>query len=108
MDTKNVNLEGLLRDEGYEVPVRCSKCGKMLRYLGVGEYKCDACGFTEYDDYGLVRAYLEKHPGATAAQVEKATGVSQKTISLLVRQSKIEAKGGRMILEGGTYEKGKK
>ena len=107
MDKKNVNLEGLLRHDDYNVPTRCSKCGKMLKYLGVGEYKCKECGYTEYDDYGLVRAYLEQNPGATAVQVEKATGVTQKTISLLVRQSKIEVKGRRMNLEGGTDEKGK-
>lgn len=109
MDKKDVNIEGLLRDDGYNIPVRCSKCGKMLRYMGVGEYKCDECGYTEYDDYGLVRAYLEKNPGATAVQVERATGVSQKTISLLVKQCKIEMRGRGTIFEGGTDEKkGKK
>ena len=61
-----INVEGLLRNDPYNVPVRCSKCGKMLKYMGVGEYKCEACGFTEYDDYGLVRSYLEKNPGANA------------------------------------------
>lgn len=86
----DINMEGLLRDTEYNVPVRCSKCGSMLKYVGVGEYKCEACGFTEYDDYGLVRAYLEKNPGSTAVQVENATGVSQKTIANMVRSGKLE------------------
>ncbi len=89
----DVNLEGLLRNNDYEIPTRCSKCGQMLKYVGVGEYKCEACGFTEYDDYGLVRAFLEKNPGATSVQVETATGVSQKTINALVRLGKIESCG---------------
>ena len=103
----NINVEGLLRDDLYNVPVRCSKCGKMLKYLGVGEYKCEACGFTEYDDYGLVRSYLEKNPGANAVQVERATGVSRKVISVLVKQCKIEVRGRGKIFEGGTNDKGK-
>ena len=103
----NINLEGLLRGDMYNVPVRCSKCGKMLKYLGVGEYKCEECGFTEYDDYGLVRAYLEKNPGANAVQVEKATGVSRKVIAVLVKQCKIEIKGQGRFLEGGTHDKRK-
>ena len=103
-----INVEGLLRNDPYNVPVRCSKCGKMLKYMGVGEYKCEACGFTEYDDYGLVRSYLEKNPGANAVQVEKATGVSRKVISVLIKQSKIEMKGNGKFLEGGTNDKRKK
>ena len=104
---KDINVEGLLRDETYNVPTRCSKCGKMLKYLGVGEYKCEECGFTEYDDYGLVRAYLENNPGANAVQVEKATGVSRKTIALLVKQCKIEMRGRGIFFEGGTNDKRK-
>ena len=103
----NINVEGLLRDDLYNVPVRCSKCGKMLKYLGVGEYKCEACGFTEYDDYGLVRSYLEKNPGANAVQVERATGVSRKVISVLVKQCKIEVRGRGKIFEGDTNDKRK-
>ena len=104
----NINIEGLLIEEGYNIPVRCSKCGKMLKYLGVGEYKCEDCGYTEYDDYGLVRSFLEKHPGANVVQVERATGVSRKVISLLVKQCKIEVRGKGQIFEGGTNDKGKK
>lgn len=103
----NINVEGLLRDEMYNIPVRCSKCGKMLKYLGVGEYRCEACGYTEYDDYGLVRAYLEKHPGANAVEVERATGVSRKIIAVLVKQSKIEIKGRARFIEEGTYDQRK-
>ena len=103
----NINVEGLLREDAYRIPVRCSKCGKMLKYLGVGEYKCEACGFTEYDDYGLVRAYLETNPGANSVQVERATGVSRKTIALLVKQCKIEMRGRGIFFEGGTHDQRK-
>lgn len=96
-----INLEKLLRDEPYRKPITCSKCGKMLTYLGVGEYRCEACGFTEFDEYGLVRAYVEKNPGATIAMVESATGVSSKVINGLVRSGKLDIrKGSGGILEG--------
>ena len=94
---EGIKLERLLREEGYRKPVCCSKCGKLLTYKGVGEYKCDACGFTEYDDYGLVRAYLEKNPGATMVQVETATKVPKKTLNAFVREGKfVISRGGRL------------
>lgn len=84
------SLEDLVMDNLYEKPTRCSKCGKLLTYVGVGEYKCSECGFTEYDAYGLVRAFVEKNPGANVVQVERATGVSKKVISGLVKAGKLE------------------
>ncbi len=96
-------LEELL-NEDYEKPTRCSKCGKMLKYVGIGEYKCEECGFTEYDDYGLVRAYLEKYPGANELQIERATGVSRKVINMLVRQGKFDVKKGASLPLGGNND----
>lgn len=93
-------MEKLIKAEDYERPVRCSKCGQMLKYVGVGEYKCEACGFTEYDAYGLVRAYLEKNPGSNVIQVEMATGVPKKVINGLIRAGKLTVSGSGSIMEG--------
>jgi len=93
-------MEKLIREEEYSKPIRCSKCGKMLKYIGVGEYKCEACGFTEYDDYGLVRSFLEKNPGANIMQVETATGVTKKTINGLVKSGKLTVSKSGTIMEG--------
>ncbi len=95
-----MDLSGLLREEEYNKPTNCSKCGKFLKYVGVGEYKCPECGFTEYDDYGKVRAYLEANPGSTVVQVEAATGVPQKIIYKLVSDDKIAVKNSG-YLKGG-------
>lgn len=59
-------------------------------FKGVGEYQCENCGERAYDDYGKVRTYIEEHKGATAAQIENAIGVSQKTIRLLLREGRLE------------------
>ena len=76
-------------------PVRCEKCGSMkIKYNGVGEYQCEACGFLMYDDYGKVRNYIERNPGATSTEVSKAVGVSKEKINRLLREDKIQIAPG--------------
>lgn len=72
------------------IPTYCEKCGGVMIFKGVGEYKCEECGSLEYDDYGKVRNYIEKHPGATSAQVSAATGVSQKAIRGMLKDERLE------------------
>ena len=47
-----------------------------------------------YDDYGKVRNYVETHAGVTAAQVAEATGVKQKTIRQMLKESRLEIAEG--------------
>lgn len=74
----------------YNIPRICKKCGGIMVFKGVGEYRCESCNECEYDDYGKVRNYLEAHRGATAAEVENETGVKQKTIRLMLKESRLE------------------
>lgn len=74
----------------YNRPVLCSKCGGIMIFKGVGEYQCEDCKNVEYDDYGKVRNYIEQHRGATAADIEKEIGISQRSIRQMLRESKIE------------------
>ena len=98
---EQVDLEGLLRNVEYSRPSRCSKCGSFLKYTGLGEYICEECGVREYDDYGKVRAFLEKNPGASVAQTEAVTGVPQRLIHQMVADGKFEIKPGHSYLKGG-------
>lgn len=83
----------------YHVPRTCKQCEGVMIYKGVGEYKCENCGFVDYDDYGKVRLYIEEHHGATAAEIEAAVGVAQRTIRQMLRESRIEvAEGSRSFL----------
>ncbi len=83
----------------YHVPHSCKQCGGVMVFKGVGEYHCEDCGFVDYDDYGKVRLYIEGHRGATAAEIESATGVSQRTIRQMLRESRIEiAEGSKTFL----------
>lgn len=83
----------------YHIPRVCKKCGGVLVYKGVGEYHCEECKFVDYDDYGKVRLYIEKHRGATAVEIEMAVGVSQRSIRQMLRDSRIEiAEGSKIFL----------
>lgn len=94
-----MDLERLLAPDGYNIPRTCVKCGGVMVFKGLGEYQCEDCGELVYDDYGKVRNYIDEHHGATALQVEEATGVSQKVIRRLLRDGRLEvAEGSKAFL----------
>ena len=80
----------LFAEEDYNRPLLCSKCGGVMVFRGVGEYRCADCKSVDYDDYGKVRRYLEEHPGANTAEVSSNTGVSQKSIRQMLKESRLE------------------
>ena len=83
--------------ESYNVPRSCKQCEGVMVYQGVGEYQCEECGFVDWDDYGKARNYLEKHKGANAAEIEKATGVSQRSIRRMLKESRLEIADGSRV-----------
>lgn len=95
-----MDMERLFTSDAYNIPRLCEKCGGVMVFQGLGEYRCEDCGELAYDDYGKVRAYIEEHRGATAAQIEEAIGVSQKTIRRLLKDGRLEvAEGSRTFLQ---------
>ena len=77
------------------VPRVCEKCGKANpEYKGVGEYRCSECGFIMYDDFGIVRNYLEANRGATQSEVSRATGVAMETIRQFLKDERLEIVAG--------------
>ncbi len=94
MSDRSEKIEQLKKDflqsNVYNMPIECKKCGGVMVFKGVGEYECEDCGFLDYDDYGKVRNYVEKHPGATSATVSMETGVPQKSIREMLRESRME------------------
>lgn len=87
---KSSAMREFLNMDTYNKPLMCKECGGIMVYKGVGEYKCEECGALDYDDYGKVRNYVETHHGATTAQVSEETGVSQKSIRTMLKESKLE------------------
>lgn len=74
----------------YNRPIQCKECGGAMEFKGVGEYHCEDCGAIEFDDYGVVRNYIEEHRGATVAEISFATGVSQREINEMVKEERFE------------------
>lgn len=86
-----MNEENLLLSKNIHIPRTCEKCGAANpEYKGVGEYKCRECGYIMYDDFGVVRNYLEVNRGATQSQVHQATGVAMDTIRQFLKEERIE------------------
>lgn len=77
----------------YNRPYECKVCGGVMVFRGTGEYKCEDCGALDYDDWGKVRNYLDDHRGANAAEVERSTGVTQKAIRQMLKDSKLAIAG---------------
>lgn len=78
----------------YNRPTECPECGGIMVFKGCGEYQCEKCRHVEFDDYGKVRNYVEAHRGVTAAQAAEATGVKQKTIRTMLKESRLEVADG--------------
>ena len=90
-------VEKLLASNELRRPTLCQKCEGVLVYRGIGEYICEECGAVEYDDYGKVRNYLERHRGANVAEISDMTGVSHKAIRDMIKEKRFEIidnKGG--------------
>ena len=83
-------MDAIILEDKYHVPRICKKCGGIRVFKGVGEYHCEDCNAVDYDDYGKVRLYIEEHKGATAAQIEQAIGVSQRTIRQMLKDGRLE------------------
>lgn len=86
-------MDGILRKislDDYHRPTLCSQCQGIMVYKGLGEYQCEECGATEYDDYGKVRNYLDDHRGANVAQISEETGVSHKSIRDMIKENRFE------------------
>lgn len=88
-DREFVKMEAL-NISTYNRPYVCEKCRGAMIFKGVGEYACEDCGAVEYDDYGIVRNYIEKHQKATMAYIAERTGVSQKSIRQMLKEGRLE------------------
>lgn len=82
----------------YNRPYECSNCGGLMIFKGCGEYECEDCRNKEYDDYGKARNYIENNPGATSADITTHTGVTQKAIRQMLKESRLEVAQDSKVL----------
>lgn len=76
---------------------KCSKCGTVMNYLALGEYKCPSCGNEELDDYGRIRQYLDEHGPTSSAAIAAATGVRRSVINQYLRKGRLEITDGSPV-----------
>lgn len=74
----------------YNRPYVCKECGGVMVFKGCGEYECEECKALDYDEYGIVRNYIEKHSKATIGFISEQTGVSQKSIRQMLKEGRLE------------------
>lgn len=98
MDSREKFKRDVLNVSDYNRPYECSGCGGLMIFKGCGEYECENCRNIEYDDYGKARNYIEKNPGATSADITLNTGVSQKAIRQMLKESRLEVAQDSKVL----------
>lgn len=69
---------------------KCPLCGSDLEYDGLGSYVCTQCGVQEMDDYGKVRAYLDKYGMTRLSEISEATDVPLEKIQEFIDEGKFE------------------
>ena len=98
-DEKEKRLRSMAYDDEEVKPNVCRICGAILKYDGLGEYKCPDCNHSEYDSYGQVRKYLETHPGANIIQVEKGTGIPRSRITRMIAEERFKVSNGKVSFD---------
>lgn len=76
--------------EDFSRPGLCPECEGVMVFQGLGQYKCEKCGYQEYDDYGKARNYIEENPGANVTMIAEQTGVSRRSINNMVKEGRFE------------------
>lgn len=74
--------------------VKCSNCGGKITYLYSGIYKCEECGFQDFDDFGKIKSFLEQNGPTPAVIISENTGVPISIIDDYLRQGRIEIPNG--------------
>lgn len=66
----------------------CKGCGRLFNYMG-GAPLCQACQRALEDKFQEVKAYLDRKPNATIAEVSEEVDVSTKQIKHWIREERL-------------------
>ena len=77
-----------------DVPKICPKCGGKYTFQGAGRYVCESCGYEFYDDFGKVKAFVDKNGPSPSIIISEETGVSLTKINKFLRQGRMEIPDG--------------
>ena len=78
-------------------PTICSVCGAEVKYKGLGEYICVACGNVERDDFAKVRHFIDVHGPSSAIVISEGTGVPVSMINTFLKDGRVEIPEGSKV-----------
>ena len=75
------------------IPTKCERCGARLYFKGSGRYVCQRCHIDYYDDFGLIKKYIDENGSAPAVEISVETGVKLEVIDMLLEKGRLEMPG---------------
>ena len=75
------------------IPTKCERCGARLYFKGSGRYVCQRCHIDYYDDFGLIKKYIDENGPAPAVEISVKTGVKLEVIDMLLEKGRLEMPG---------------
>lgn len=76
----------------------CKECGGMVRYQSSGRHVCEDCGKVYLDDFGKVKAFLEKRGPSNIVEIAAGTGLSRTGVNKLLREGRIQVAENSQVL----------
>ena len=67
----------------------CPNCGGLLKMIASGEYECTRCGRKEYDDFGVIKKYLEENGPRSKESIVLDTGVRPEIVDQFLREERL-------------------
>lgn len=75
------------------IPTKCERCGARLYFKGSGRYVCPRCHVDYYDDFGVIKKYIDENGPAPAVEISVETGVKLEVIGMLLEKGRLEMPG---------------
>ena len=75
------------------IPTKCERCGARLYFKGSGRYVCPRCHVDYYDDFGVIKKYIDENGPAPAVEISVETGVKLEVIDMLLEKGRLEMPG---------------
>jgi len=73
----------------------CPECGKIFNFVRTN--LCLECQEKEEQTFRVIREYISQHPGVSAIDVSRDTGISEEKILHFLRQGRLSIGGEKQI-----------
>ena len=64
-----------------------------MYFKGSGRYVCPRCHVDYYDDFGVIKKYIDENGPAPAVEISVETGVKLEVIDMLLEKGRLEMPG---------------